>query len=67
MLATEILRSDNKEISKMEACKLVGQVSAGHKRLTLDQAQSTIERLIQARWMKVWVIQIKCRNIIFVF
>jgi len=52
LLATEILRSDNKEISKMEACKLVGQVSAGHKRLTLDQAQSTIERLIQARWMK---------------
>ena len=67
MLATEILRSDNKEISKMEACQLVGQVSAGHKRLTLDQAQNTIERLIQARWMKVRVVRSKGQNFMYVF
>jgi len=51
LLATEILQSEEKSISSRLALNLMDQV-AGGKKLSMSEAEKTINRLIQAKWLK---------------
>lgn len=53
LLATEILRSESKSITGREALHLTDQVGLnGGKRLTMEEAEDTINRLMSAQWIK---------------
>jgi len=51
LLATEILQSEEKSISSRLALNLMDQVGGG-KKLSMSEAEKTINRLIQAKWLK---------------
>eukprot|EP00092_Neocalanus_flemingeri_P025312 GFUD01027446.1.p1 GENE.GFUD01027446.1~~GFUD01027446.1.p1 ORF type:complete len:322 (+),score=137.70 GFUD01027446.1:63-1028(+) len=54
LMATEILQSDKKSITSREALRLTDQVGlGGGKKLTMEHAEGTINRLIAARWIKL--------------
>jgi len=53
LLATEVLRSESKSITGREALHLTDQVGLnGGKRLTMEEAEETINRLMSAKWIK---------------
>ena len=53
LLATEILQSDEKAISSREALHLTDQVGKnGGKKMSMEDAEDTVNRLIMARWIK---------------
>lgn len=53
LLATEILQSDDKAISSREALHLTDQVGKdGGKKMSLEEAEDTVNKLIQSRWVK---------------
>ena len=52
-VATEILQTENKVISNREALQLTDQVGKnGGKRMTMEAAEMTINKLMAARWLK---------------
>eukprot|EP00090_Calanus_glacialis_P047400 TRINITY_DN9826_c0_g1_i1.p1 TRINITY_DN9826_c0_g1~~TRINITY_DN9826_c0_g1_i1.p1 ORF type:complete len:336 (+),score=134.06 TRINITY_DN9826_c0_g1_i1:43-1008(+) len=53
LLATDILQSDKKTITGREALHLTDKVGQnGGKKLSMEEAEGTINRLISARWIK---------------
>ena len=53
LVATEILQTENKVISNREALQLTDQVGKnGGKRMTMEAAEMTINKLMAARWLK---------------
>ena len=53
LVATEILQSEKKTITSREALHLTDQVGqGGGKKLSMEDAEGTINRLIAARWIK---------------
>jgi len=51
LMATEILQDDSKAISSRDALNLMDQVSG--KKLTLPEAEKTITKFINCRWLKM--------------
>jgi len=52
LLATEILESDDKAISSREALHLTDQVGKDGGKMSLEEAEETVNKLIQSRWVK---------------
>ena len=54
LVATEILQSDDRVISNRQALNLTDQVGKnGGKRMTMEGAEVTINKLMEARWLKL--------------
>ena len=54
LIATEILESEKKAISSTEALRLTDKVNKkGLKRMSMEAAEDTINRLVTAKWLKV--------------
>ena len=53
LVATEILQSEAKAVPSRAALNLTDQVaSKGGKKMSLENAEMTVNRLIAARWLK---------------